>query len=577
MTIEQDEPANPQHERSNPSAAARSIFLAFQGGGARGIAHVGGLSAVNALGLNIEGVAGTSAGAIMAALVAAHYRADDLLNPIARTHLLHVVAGGRFKKATELFTVKGWKAISCLRTVAAARHRLAERLARYGISPILMALWRRPWGKSAVFGAAALLVIAVDALIPRAAFLLLLTTVGMAAWVVLRCLSGLASLEEVRVLVDEAIAEGLKISTRDITFEQLQEHGGLPLKLVATNVSTQSLELFSVETTPTATVADAVAASICLPVAFKAWSFRFRRRGDAEPVKRYFIDGGLVSNLPVWTFDEERALQPDAVTVAFGLAPKEASSGPPHWLPAALHTVVAGPPEVHFRGIERLIHVPLSSTLDVLDFDASFDDLAEEVVRAKREAQAHLERNLTEVPSAIRQTLQDMQRALSEELRLSFPDEFGGGRLASPLVRIALAIQKPSQRISLSLAYEVGHVDSIRGSRFSLTTSPIGASWTENQTGFYIFGAGHDQARIYGDSAWAGFFPIKDREEEGADQFPGELAVVAIVDSSSSLPDTIFTDEVRLEEFWVTLSDAAYDFFDENDVGRLFRRSIAWL
>ena len=29
-----------------------------------------------------------------------------------------------------------------------------------------------------------------------------------------------------------------------------------------------------------------------------------------------FLDGGLVSNLPAWPFDEERALDPDALTIA---------------------------------------------------------------------------------------------------------------------------------------------------------------------------------------------------------------------------------------------------------------------
>jgi len=238
----------------------------------------------------------------------------------------------------------------------------------------------------------------------------------------------------VRALVDDAIAEGLNIQDRGITFENLQAHGGVPLKLVATNISTQSLELFSVETTPTAKVADAVAASICLPVAFKPWSFSFVRKGDVSSVERCFIDGGIVSNLPVWTFDEERAPQPEAVTVAFGLEPQNSSNGPPHWLPAALHTGVAGPPEVHFRGVERLIHIPLPSTIRVLDFDDSFATLAREVENAKEDAKAHLERNLTEVPEAIRRTLKDMQWNVSRELRDSFPEEFAKGEIAAPLV-----------------------------------------------------------------------------------------------------------------------------------------------
>ncbi|MDN7683905.1 patatin-like phospholipase family protein [Burkholderia cenocepacia] len=572
MTKQEEDQAVQEPAPAEPAVSPRPVFLAFQGGGARGISHVGGLAAVNELGLKVEGVAGTSAGAIMAALVAAHYRAEQLLDPSKGTHLLQ----GRYERATELFGERGWSAIWRLRAGSKAVGWIGRRAAKYGIGNALNWIWQRAWGKVFLIVVGVLAAGGLDYFVPRPALFGLLVVVGGLAWALSNCLSGLASLDAVRALVDDAIAEGLNIEDRGITFEQLQMHGGLPLKLVATNISTQSLELFSAETTPTAKVADAVAASICLPVAFKPWSFSFKRKGDVSSVERCFIDGGLVSNLPVWTFDEERALQPEAVTIAFGLEPQKSTNGAPHWLPAALHTVVAGPPEVHFRGVERLIHIPLPSTISVLDFDASFATLAQDVGNAWEAAKAHLERNLTEVPEAIRQTLKDMQRNISGELGDSFPDEFAKSEMEPPLVRIALAIQKPSEHISLSIAYEVGHAESRRGSRFSLKSSPVGRPWVEDRTGFYIFGTAGDQARIYGDSAWTGFFPIDEepQEQEGA---RSELAVVAIIDSATPLPDTIVNDESRLEDFWLTLSDAAFDFFDENEVGRLFRRSIAWL
>jgi NTE family protein len=572
MTNQQEDHAVQEPGPAGQATTLRPVFLAFQGGGARGISHVGGLAAINELDLKIEGVAGTSAGAIMAALVAAHYRAEQLLDPSKGTHLLRE----RYKRATELFGNRGWNAIWRLRAASTAAVWIGRFVARYGIADAFRWLWARAWGKATLVGTCVVVAIGLDCFIPRSALFGFLVAAGGLVWAVSSCLSGLASLDAVRALVDDAIAEGLNIADRGITFEKLQAHGGLPLKLVATNISNQSLELFSTETTPTAKVADAVAASICLPVAFETWSFSFMRKGDVSSVERCFIDGGLVSNLPVWTFDEERALQPEAVTVAFGLEPQQSSNGAPHWLPAALHTVVAGPPEVHFRGVERLIHIPLPSTISVLDFDASFATLAQEVENAKEVAKAHLERNLTEVPAAIRQTLKDMQLSISRELRDRLPEEFAKDEMVAPVVRIALAIQKPSEHITLSIAYEVGHTESRRGSRFALKSSPVGQAWVEDRTGFYIFGSASDQARIYGDSAWAGFFPIDEdpHEQEGP---RSELAVVAIIDSAVPLPDTIVDDEARLEEFWVTLSDAAFDFFDENDVGRLFRRSIAWL
>jgi predicted acylesterase/phospholipase RssA len=53
-------------------------FGIFEGGGVRGLAHIGALKATEEWKVNFIGVAGTSAGAIAAALVAVGYRADEL-------------------------------------------------------------------------------------------------------------------------------------------------------------------------------------------------------------------------------------------------------------------------------------------------------------------------------------------------------------------------------------------------------------------------------------------------------------------------------------------------------------------
>ena len=50
----------------------------FEGGGVRGIAHVGAICALAEKGYEWERVAGTSAGAIIAALVAAGYSCSEL-------------------------------------------------------------------------------------------------------------------------------------------------------------------------------------------------------------------------------------------------------------------------------------------------------------------------------------------------------------------------------------------------------------------------------------------------------------------------------------------------------------------
>ena len=65
--------------QEHPSST-HSAHVVFAGGGVRGIAHVGALEVAEQLGYRWDHVAGTSAGAIIAALVAAGYNAEELAN-----------------------------------------------------------------------------------------------------------------------------------------------------------------------------------------------------------------------------------------------------------------------------------------------------------------------------------------------------------------------------------------------------------------------------------------------------------------------------------------------------------------
>jgi len=53
----------------------------FEGGGAKGLAHVGALKACEERKIVFRGVAGTSAGAIIAGLIAVGYTAEELFSP----------------------------------------------------------------------------------------------------------------------------------------------------------------------------------------------------------------------------------------------------------------------------------------------------------------------------------------------------------------------------------------------------------------------------------------------------------------------------------------------------------------
>lgn len=64
------------------------IGLVLSGGGARGIAHLGIVKALNEVGIYPDMLAGTSAGAIAGAMIAAGYSPDDVLDIVTKTNLL---------------------------------------------------------------------------------------------------------------------------------------------------------------------------------------------------------------------------------------------------------------------------------------------------------------------------------------------------------------------------------------------------------------------------------------------------------------------------------------------------------
>ena len=60
------------------SSPEKRVDLVFEGGGVKGIALIGALAVLEERGYEPQGVAGTSAGALLAALLAAGYTATEL-------------------------------------------------------------------------------------------------------------------------------------------------------------------------------------------------------------------------------------------------------------------------------------------------------------------------------------------------------------------------------------------------------------------------------------------------------------------------------------------------------------------
>ncbi|MFY7908836.1 MAG: patatin-like phospholipase family protein [Emticicia sp.] len=84
----------------------------------------------------------------------------------------------------------------------------------------------------------------------------------------------------------------------EITFKGVNDKFGTTLKVFSTDLNLQQVQVFSFETTPNVKIAEAVRASMSIPMFFRAWQFP-----DGDPNDHIYVDGGVMYNYPVDTFD----------------------------------------------------------------------------------------------------------------------------------------------------------------------------------------------------------------------------------------------------------------------------------
>ncbi|HEU4718310.1 MAG TPA: patatin-like phospholipase family protein [Bacteroidia bacterium] len=187
--------------------------LVFKGGGVLGIAYAGAIKVLEDNGIlqQVRRAAGTSAGAITAALVCLKYSAAEILHEVSATN---------FKSFED------------------------------GLDPLRVAT------KYGLFKGDAFL-----------------------SWMQQR-------------LIDKGFSA-------TATFTDLKNKGMSDLHVFASDLNTQNLREFSFATTPGVPVAYAVRASMSIPLFFNAWQFP-----GNNPDNHLYVDGGMVYNYPVRTFDQ---------------------------------------------------------------------------------------------------------------------------------------------------------------------------------------------------------------------------------------------------------------------------------
>ncbi|MDD5618702.1 MAG: patatin-like phospholipase family protein, partial [Candidatus Omnitrophica bacterium] len=122
-----------------------------------------------------------------------------------------------------------------------------------------------------------------------------------------------------REWVDDIIKDQIGIvnaTFRDLhdSREQLKKEKGIDIKdiyIVALNISKGRLEIFSYdnEDTRDVIIADAVRASMSIPIVFKPYQIRCKDAGKIRLLSDdYYVDGGVANNYPVDLFDQHRYL-----------------------------------------------------------------------------------------------------------------------------------------------------------------------------------------------------------------------------------------------------------------------------
>lgn len=305
----------------------RRVDLVFQGGGVKGIALVGAYSVLSEEGYRPQNVAGTSAGAIVATLIAAGYTADELEGMLAETPFSTFLDGGWEDRIPFLGAPLSILLDQGIHEGRAFDEWMRERLAAKGVGR---------------FG---------DLVVPEFAD-------------------------------DARYRHRVQVVASDVTARRLLV---LPMDAPSLGIEPDEMD-----------VALAVRMSMSIPIVFEPVRHR------APDGTHVIVDGGMLSNFPVWLFDSEDI--PDWPTFglklvdpgprepvvrsglgAFGWGPFGATVD---YLTGLVATMVDAHDKLHLERSDFVRTIPISNLgVEATAFDLSrdrMDDLFEEGRRAAR-------------------------------------------------------------------------------------------------------------------------------------------------------------------------------------------------
>lgn len=529
-------------------AEPRRVFVALSGGGAKGLIHVGALRSLEDRDVAFCGLAGTSAGAIVAALKAAGFSSREILDPDGGPTLIDKISeiDPDFTRATDIFGRIGWARILVFRWV----------FAYIGIVKIFASLA----GVAVPVG----LIIAGTTRSPSlitGAVLAILLLSGFCFLVARFLIRGLADVRRFRSVLGTLLQRKLFPGEPDrvVTLGDFGRDGRPTLKIVSANLSKRSLQLFSPNRTPKIAVADAVAASICLPIIFEPW-----RIGNAT-----FVDGGIVSNLPAWPFDEERELDPQALTIAVEIADTSNAPvvGPFNWIPSAIRTALFGSGELNLRVSGQAEQLVLESSLNLLEFDLTQEQALQEVRDGEAAASVRLDKRLFRRPELYRNAC-EVTRGLAEDVIESALE------INAKKVRVAIAVPDHDYHHSLRLRFSTGYeAYADEGMLVPIEGSVLGEAWKSQESRFELapfppeLDLPGDANRLrrklrWSKLAWQLCIPIVD--EFNRRRFAVHIGGDAKLEPDQRLTVAVTDIENAVKEFFGLIIQQLYELEDDN-------------
>ena len=269
----------------------------FQGGGCKAVAFIGAYEAALENGVCFTEFAGTSAGSLFAAIIAAGASVDEMKSFINSLDIPNLIERSQKK--------------------------------------------RRPWSRLRLW----LIKVIAE-------FLMHLKPSMVNALVSTLSDRGMCDAKIIEEVVESELQKLLKINTQ-VRFSDLK----FPLTIIASDIKKHSVRIWNKKKTPNESVAKAVSCSCAIPFYFK-------------PVDDRYLDGGLLSNLPVSFF--EGNFEDYSNILAFTLSYSSTNiqeKNVMNYVADIMSTITEGATNIQIRSHHNIFVVPVRTNMGLLDFD----------------------------------------------------------------------------------------------------------------------------------------------------------------------------------------------------------------